>query len=101
MALSLSVGLMGLATTLIGLLPTYESAGPRPFIATAIANPSGSAVLPAIYLVGVTVAALCVLIPWLPEAAGRDIHAATNSALEEDRAAEDSALEVASAVGKE
>lgn len=48
-------------------------AGPGPFIAAWIAGATGSAVAPAGYLVLVAATALVVIVPWLPETAGRNI----------------------------
>jgi MHS family proline/betaine transporter-like MFS transporter len=50
-------------------------AGPGPFIATAIANATGSSVWPASYMVAVALVATAFLLKHLPETAGRNIGA--------------------------
>lgn len=52
-------------------------AGPGPFIAAWIAGATGSAVMPAGYLVLVAAIALVIIVRWLPETAGRNISSET------------------------
>ncbi|MEU3979353.1 MFS transporter [Streptomyces sp. NPDC026672] len=48
--------------------------GPGPFIAAAIAGASGYLPMPAIYMTAVSVIGFFVVLRWLPETNGRDLH---------------------------
>lgn len=53
--------------------------GPGPYVAAWLAATTGSAVMPAAYLVLVSLLALPVLMKWLPETRGRDLGSGTSA----------------------